>query len=306
MKRTSHMAAALAAAVTLAFGAGCTNASETNSTAKAKPSFSAQAADKTLSAMVPAKIRTAGTIRVATDATYPPFESVAKDNKTIEGADIDLINEIASLLGLRAGLQNASFDAIVPGIAAGKFDVAVSGILDRPSRREHIDFVDYAMNSTMFFVKAENKGKFPTWANTCGYSIAVQTGTSMADDAQAVTKKCTAAGKRAIKINNFRTQDEVVLAVQSGRADVGVSTGGSTAAIVKQTGPLFVTSAPPDAPTKPGALGIAVQKSDPELVKAVQAALKKLIENGTYDRIMDTWGLKDCCSNKSAKINGGT
>src|SRR5262249_35996104 len=155
MKRTSQMTAALAAAVTLAVGAGCTNASQTGSTEKAKPGFSAQAADKTLSAMVPAKIRTAGTIRVATDATYPPFESVAKDNKTLEGADIDLIKGIASLLGLKAGLQNASFDAIVPGIAAGKFDVAVSGILDRPSRREHIDFVDYAMNSTMFFAKAE-------------------------------------------------------------------------------------------------------------------------------------------------------
>lgn len=310
MLKKAGLIAALASGTLLG---ACTNASESlagSSSASSAPSGSPRttasaSVDAAAAALVPADIKSAGKLRVATDATYPPFESMDTDNKTIVGADIDLIKDIGARLGVQVDLQNTNFDAIVPGFAAGKFDVAVSGIADKAARRDHISFVDYAKNSAAFMVKTADKSKYPTWASVCGTKIAVQSGTTMADDVVAADKKCTSEGKPGIEISNYRTQNDVTLALQSGRAAVGVSTGGSIAAIIKETGQAFVLTTPPDQFTEAGLLGIAVRKDEPDLVKAIQAALKATIADGTYDRIFTQWGLMDCCSDHSAQINGG-
>lgn len=305
MRHTSRIIPATAAATILAFTAGCTSASTgTDTTSPSAANTLKVTVDQSLSQIVPQKFRTNG-VRVATDATYPPFEVMGTDNKTIEGADIDIMNNIGKLLNVKVTFINTSFDEIVPGMAANKFDVAISGIADHAARRAHIDFVDYANNGGAFLVKSAYKGKYPTWASACGTTVAVQSATTMADDADVASKQCKAAGKSAITVSGYKTQSQVVLAVQSGRATIGISTGGSAATIVKQTGSMLVASTPPDEATKPGALGIAVQNSSPELVKAIQAALKKLIADGGYDNIMKKWGLFECCSNRTAEINGG-
>lgn len=295
----------------------CTHASSSDG-----PTGSTAAADSTatatrqagLNALLPASIKSAGTLQVATDPTYPPFEYMASDNKTLIGADIDLIQQIGQRLGVKVDLHPASFDAIIPGMGAKKYDVAVSGMADQPARRKSITFVDYAKNTSAFMVRTADKAKYTTWASACGAKLAVQSGTSMSDDSAALTKECTSHGKPAAKVSAFRTQDEVTLAVQSGRADIAVSTGGSAAAIVKSTGTQFVlvnpkvagNIAPPGALGVVVPLGIAVQKDQPQLVKAIQAALKSMIADGTYKSIMVKWGLMDCCSNPDATVNGGT
>lgn len=295
----------------------CTNASGQETTSKDAPGAGAPskaAAQASLAAMLPSHIKSAGVLQVVTDPTYPPFEYTAADNKTLVGADIDLIKQIAQRLGLKVEIHPSGFDAIIPGMAAKKYDVAISGIADQPARREHITFVDYAKNSAAFMVRASDKAKYATWASACGAKLAVQSGTSMADDSAALAKECTAHGQPAADVSVFRTQDQVTLAVQSGRADIALSTGGSVAAIIESTGDTFALVKPEIAGeiAPPGALGvlvplgIAVQKDEPELIKAIQAALKSMIDDGTYGSIMSKWGLQDCCSNTEATINGGT
>ena len=83
---------------------------------------------------MPAAIKSKGTLTVAADATYPPDEFIASDGKTVIGMDADLANALASIMGLKASVQNVTFDAIIPGLAAGKYDLGMSSFTDTKER----------------------------------------------------------------------------------------------------------------------------------------------------------------------------
>ena len=80
---------------------------------------------------------------MAADATYPPDEFIASDGKTVIGMDADLAKAIAELMGLKATVQNATFDSIIPGLAAGKYDLGMSSFTDTKEREKTVDFVTY-------------------------------------------------------------------------------------------------------------------------------------------------------------------
>jgi polar amino acid transport system substrate-binding protein len=284
--------------------AGCGSSSDTGSSQPASSAGTGkQTADAAIHAMLPDAVKNAGTITVATDASYPPFEFFDTDNKTIIGADAELAQALGDVMGVKMPLQNTDFSGIVPGIAAGKFSVAMSGLADTATRQQQITFVDYAANGDAFLV---NKGaNYPSWASLCGLNVAVQSGTTMVDDVQTASTKCTEAGKKAITSSNYTRQEEGVLALRSGRSSVLVSTGGSAAYIATQSNGQFTVVNPSDPLKEAGVLGIGVAKDQTQLAQALQKALKVLVDNGTYDKIMKKWNLADCCANKAGTINGG-
>lgn len=265
------------------------------------------AAHAPLHAMLPASVQKAGVLTVATDASYPPFEFYASDNKTIVGADPDFARALGNLLGVRFELRNTGFDGIVAGIAAQKFQLAMSGMADTRDRQKQISFVDYANNGDAFIASKGDAKNYPTWTSLCGHNVAIQTGTDTVADLQAQSKKCTHNGKRAITISDYGTQDQGVLAVTSGRSVVLVSSGGSAGYIAAQSHGQLASIVPPDNPPgSTGALGIALAKDQTALAKALLAAVTALIKDGTYAKIMNKWGLTQCCAIKTSAINGGT
>ncbi len=262
------------------------------------------AANSALHDMLPASVQKSGTLTVATDASYPPFEFYESDNKTLGGADIELAKALGSQLGVTFKLQNTAFDGIVPGLAADKFDLAMSGIADIAVRQKQVSFVDYATNGDAFLTLKADASKYPSWKSLCGINVAVQSGTDMVDDLHKKTKECTDAGKSAITISDYQTQTQSVLAVTSGRSKVLVSTGGSATYIAKQSNGQLAAIVPPDNPPGTfGTLGIALPKDQQQLAQALQAAVNELIKDGTYTKIMDKWGLTGCCTLDKATIN---
>ncbi len=77
--------------------------------------------DSAAAALVPAKIKSKGTVIVAADATYAPDEFFGSDGHTVVGMDADLAAALFPLLGLKVNVVNATFDTIIPGLQAGKF-----------------------------------------------------------------------------------------------------------------------------------------------------------------------------------------
>src|SRR2546423_8559963 len=108
-------------------GCGSSNKSSSSSSSSGTSTTSSGAAslttDKKIAASVPAAIKKKGTLVVATDATYAPNEFIAPDGHTIEGMDADLAAALGKVMGLKLQLKNASFDGIVPGLAAHKYDL---------------------------------------------------------------------------------------------------------------------------------------------------------------------------------------
>src|SRR5260221_9808553 len=84
--------------------------------------------------------RTAGQLRIGTDATYPPFASAQGGEFT--GFDIDLGRAIARELGVTPVFVNASFDGIFPALQNGSFDVVLSAVTITPERRPVLLFSD--------------------------------------------------------------------------------------------------------------------------------------------------------------------
>jgi polar amino acid transport system substrate-binding protein len=135
----------------------------------------------------------------------------------------------------------------------------------------------------------------------CGKTAAVEkssTGDLSVDD---ITKECTAAGKPAVKKQPFPDQASAVQALQSGRADAVVALDLTLAYNVKTSPDAFEVDAPPFG-TLP--VGIPVPKNNPKLRDAVQAALKKVIDSGTYDTLLAKWNLQNQAL-KGAPINTG-
>lgn len=111
--------------------------------------------------------------------------------------DADLGKALAGVMGLRANVVRATFDAIIPGLASGKYDLGMSSFTDTKEREQTVDFVTYFIAGTSFFVKAQGGPTINTLADLCGHKVAAASGTTQATDATAQSKKCKAAGTPA-------------------------------------------------------------------------------------------------------------
>jgi polar amino acid transport system substrate-binding protein len=250
---------------------------------------------------VPAAIKSKGTLTVASDASYAPNEFFASDGKTVIGMDVDLIKAVGALMGLKASVGNATFDSIIPGLAAGKYDLGISSFTDTKAREKTVDFVDYFSAGEAFYTKAQGGTSVNTLADLCGHTVAVEKGTTEQTDATGQSAKCKQAGKPGVTVLVFPDQNGANLALNSGRAQIGFADFPVAAYAVKKTGGQFKLVGQTFAAAP---YGIAIPKGN-GLTKPVLAAVQKLIKNGTYTSILDHWGLK-AGAISTPKINGAT
>lgn len=245
------------------------------------------AKDDAIANSVPDKYK-GGELTVATDATYPPAELFAEDGKTIEGMDIDLGTAIGEVMGVKWNFVNAGFDTIIPGITAGKYNVGMSAFTDTKEREQVIDFVTYFTAGTSFMTMVDGGPTINTIEDVCGLKVAYEKGSTSAEAAIDQGKKCVAAGKQDVTAIAFPDQNAVNLAVASGQADFSMADTPTLEWIAaKSDGKLKVVGTSFDnAP-----YGIAVPK-DSGLAEPILAAVKKLMDDGTYAAILKKWGVE--------------
>jgi polar amino acid transport system substrate-binding protein len=247
---------------------------------------------------VPSKYKSKG-LTFAEDASYAPNEFIGSDGKTVVGMDADLANAIARVLGVKANITNATFDAIIPGLASGKYDVGMSSFTDTKERQKTVDFVTYFSAGTSFYTKAQGGANVTGLSSLCGLAVAVEKGTTQQDDATAQSKKCTSSGKKGVNVQTYPDQNGANLALSSGRAQVGMADSPVAAYQVKKSNGQFKLAGQTYG-TAP--YGIALPKNS-GLAKPFLGAVKKLIANGEYKKILDKWGIQSGAIT-NPKING--
>jgi polar amino acid transport system substrate-binding protein len=296
--RLSMAVCTLAAILVTGCGSSSTTSKKTTSTTASTPATSEIAS---IAAQVPAKVKSKGTLTVAADATYAPDEFIAPDGHTVIGMDADLAKALAAAMGLKANVVNQTFDTIIPGLAAGKYDMGASSFTDTKAREKVVDFVTYFTAGTSFYTKAQGGTAVNSLADLCGHTVAVEKGTTEQTDATTQGAKCKSAGKPGVTLLVFPDQNGVNLAVQSGRAQVGMADSPVAAYAVKQSGGLLKLVGQPYG-TVP--YGLALPKGN-GMTKPVLAALKALMADGSYMKILAKWGLQPgAISNPT--INGAT
>jgi polar amino acid transport system substrate-binding protein len=284
-----------------ACGSSTTSPTSANTSASSTPTTSA--ANPAVSKLVPASIKSKGTLTVAADATYPPDESIASDGHTVIGMDPDLVKALAAVMGLKANVVNVTFDSIIPGLAAGKYDMGASSFTDTKLREKTVNFVDYANVGESFYTKASGGTSIGSIADICGKTVSVEKGTTEQADATTQSGKCKKAGKPGVNVLVFPDQNGANLAVSSGKAQLGFADTPVAIYVTRKSGGQFKLVG---AQYAPAPYGLAIPKGT-SLDKAVLAALKVLVNNGTYGKIFQKWGLAGSeISASQVKINGAT
>jgi len=268
--------------------AGCGNASLMHSGESAS-----------IAAQVPDAVKTKGTLTVATDPTYPPNEFLSPEDHTLIGMDPELMRAVGALMGLKVKFVHEPFDTILAGVAAGDYDVGASSFTDTKKREQAVDFVDYYAAGTSFYTSAHVYTDVENLAGLCGHVVAVSRGTTEQEDAAAQSRRCTKAGKRPVSILPYATQSEASAAVADRHAQVAMADSPFAyyQAMNSEENPVEVVGTYGIAP-----YGFATAKNS-GLATPVLSALKVLIANGTYRRILETSGIQ-AGAITSPRING--
>jgi polar amino acid transport system substrate-binding protein len=221
------------------------------------------------------------TLKIGSDIEYAPNEFFKEGTEIAQGMDVDLGKALAKELGMQAKFINdTDFAGIIGAMNAGRFDIIMSSMTDTKEREQSADLLDYFI---------------------AGSSILVQKGTTQ--DLEILTPqvaKCAGLSK-PLNVLRFEKDTDALQQVKLGRAvanfedfpvaayNAKTSNDGKDFEVVGQQ----IGSAP---------YGIAMPKNSP-LRTRLQTALKTLISNGTYDRILAKWSVSDGAL-KSAAFNG--
>ncbi|MFF5898480.1 transporter substrate-binding domain-containing protein [Streptomyces argenteolus] len=235
--------------------------------------------------LLPAAVRTSGTLTLASSVGAPPGAFYEEDGKTLAGADIDFADAVARALGLRLKREVASFEAILPALGSGKYDVGTGNFGVTDERRRTIDFVTYINDGQGFAVRDDSDLKKVTdLTQLCGLTVGTAAGTTFEATLEENRHRCGDAGEKPYEIRTYADQAAVWSSLQQGRSDVLMSTiNGLRYAVTQLDGLRFLNE------YKRLDVGFAFKKGTP-LAPAFQAAVNGLVADGTYDRILRKWG----------------
>ncbi len=216
-------------------------------------------------------------IRIATDATWPPFEYVSEETKEIEGFDIDLMIAIAEKEDLDIEFINVAWDPLLAGIAQCQYDMAISSISITEDRAKEMLFSDpYFQVGQLVTVHVDNTD-IKSKDNLAGKVAGAQIGTT---GSFAIEK---------VEGATLKTYDDIGLAFQdliNGAIDAVVSDNplaygyvGKNPDKLKTVGEVFTSED----------IGIAVCKDNPDLLKKINSGLKAVKAEGLIEQLIDKW-----------------
>lgn len=298
-KLSVTLRAAAVGALTFAVAAGtlsgCANPTVSPSaggSSTAPAEIPAATKDETLAALVPEKLRAAGSVRVATNAPFPPYQMfAAPGSEELVGLEIDLGHAIGETLGVPFEFSQQPYDGLIPGLQAGKYDVLMATLFDTAEREQQLDFVNYARSGSGILVKKTNSD-VKTLDDLCGRAVGVQNGSLQADLVGTQSQKCSDAGKAPVEIKAFPAFSDEQLAMNSGAITAIVGDLPALAYAATQDPSVQVL----DDPAAPGGyesslIGVGVPKTEKKLSDAVLGAIEKLMDNGIYEAILDKYGV---------------
>jgi polar amino acid transport system substrate-binding protein len=230
-----------------------------------------------------------GVLQVGSDIAYAPMEFFEEGTTTPLGLSIDLGDALAEEMGARAEFINSGFDGLVGALDVERFDVIISSMTITEKRSKEIDFVPYFNAGTDILVPSGNPNNIAGIEDLSGLTAAVQVGTIQVDQLNAANEDFRAAGEAEVDILTFDLNPLAVEQLNLGRADAVLADSPVVANDARlsegelEALGLAIETAP---------YGIGIRKTSTELKAAIEDALQKIMEDGTYDDILEKWGLE--------------
>ena len=216
-------------------------------------------------------------IRIATDATWPPFEYVDEQTMDIVGFDIDLIKAIADEAGLDIEILNVAWDPLLAGMAQGQYDAAISAMTITEERKEVMLFSNPYFEAGQLVTVEFDNTDIKSKEDLGGKTVGAQIGTTGSFEVEKI------AGA------TLKTYDDIGLAMQD------LMNGQIDAVIADNPLAMGYANANPDKLKTVGAVftseyyGIAVCKTKPELLDRINEGLAKVKAEGLIDELILKW-----------------
>lgn len=159
-----------------------------------------------------------GVLTMATNATLPPMQYVDPNGDVI-GMRVDLGKEIAKRLCLTPKFVNIEFEAQIPGVQAGRWDMIDTGMFYTPARAETIDLVPYEVQAVSISVPSGNPESISSVDDLAGKTIGVEAPGYEFDTLTAMAEQFAAEGKPALTVQTFKTNADAYQALSAGQLD---------------------------------------------------------------------------------------
>ena len=244
--------------------------------------------------LLPAALKDRGTLTMAADLHYPPTSFLDTDNKTPIGYNVDIATLLAKTLGMKLEIKNVSFDGVIPGIAAGRYDFTATNMSPTPERLQVLDMITYSAAGSSLVTSKGNplKLSITDQMTLCGHKIAVVTGSTQAEKyLPQISADCSAQGKPAVDTVVLPNVQGALTQLASKRIE-GVFNDTSQLAWAAKQQPQAFELSPQQYKKKVGnnivALGVA--KNSP-LAPALHAAMQSLMAGPAYKATLEKWGL---------------
>jgi polar amino acid transport system substrate-binding protein len=276
---------------------GGSGAASSDQAAGAKGSFKEIAAavkpDPAAVELLPAEVEEAGVITMAADLHYPPTSFLAQDNKTPIGYNVDIATLLGKKLGLEVEVKNVTWDNVIPGIAAGRYDFTATNMTPTPERLEVLDMVTYwAAGSSLIVAKGNPLGLSLADESVCGKKIAVMTGSSQQQDyLPAISQDCEAAGAEPVEAVVLGNVEGALTQLVAKRIDGVFSDTSQLAWAAKQQPQAFELLSPQYQKEEGDDIVALGLPKDSPLTPALHAAMQSLIDSPAYQATLDRWGL---------------
>jgi polar amino acid transport system substrate-binding protein len=237
--------------------------------------------------MLPPHAVDSKTLTVAVALGSPP-DDYRNEQGEIAGWEIDILRAATQAMGLQLDLRPTTFDVLIPGLQAKRFDAAVGQMGVTTVREKVVDMIGTLLGNELFGALANSDIKVNGLEDLCGLTVATTRGSREFEFAQAFQPKCEAAGKKPINMLAFNDGNGAAEALMSRRADLFWLGSTAVSWFVEQSkGKSKVVGKYTDT----SYIGVALPK-DSDMAVPLQAAIQHLIDDGTYAKIVTKWGLE--------------
>ncbi len=225
-----------------------------------------------------------GTLVMSTNPTLPPLQFVDSSG-TLKGMRITLGNDIAQQLCLTPEYVRIDFDAMVPGLATGRWDMINTGIFLTPARVKIMQMIPYEQQAISISVPKAKATEITKIEDLAGKTVGVEIGGFEEQRAHDIAKEIAAKGLPPVTVRTFDSFAAAYQALGAGQVDAVVSIDGvakeyaDRGAFARPISGLFPTP-------------VALAFKNRDLAEAVARVLNAMKADGSYDKLFSQYGLR--------------
>ena len=218
-----------------------------------------------------------GTIRMITEATFPPYEF--RQGKEVVGIDVEICKAVAKELGKTLAVEDVEFDSVIPSLIAGKAELAAAGITVTEDRKMKVDFSHPYVRTGIVFIFAKDKPFDAEKAEEAkGKRVGVQNGTTSADFVRETLGQ---------EPEMFDSPASAFAAMKAGKVDAVIADIDPAKAVIKGQDGYDISEL-----LTVEEYAVAIKKGQPELLATMNKVIEGLQDSGRLDEIVDEWTAK--------------